>query len=69
MKPDPDLTKRTPPPDQPEPTPWISASELQPAASPQGARPREQRPLDDVDEALMESFPCSDPPGYTRCHA
>jgi hypothetical protein len=47
-----------------EAAPWVGASELQA----HGGK-FNQKPVDDLDEALMESFPCSDPPCHRgRCN-
>jgi hypothetical protein len=45
------------------PAPWVAASETLPDCT------EDQPPVDDIEEALMESFPCSDPPSHGVCHA
>ncbi|MGB7159484.1 MAG: hypothetical protein WBD40_15560 [Tepidisphaeraceae bacterium] len=40
-----------------------------PSFDPDNVYGLEQRPQDMVDEAIMASFPCSDPPSFTNSHA
>ena len=46
------------------PVPWVSATEMLPDCQ------CEDSAIDDIEEASMESFPCSDPPSHHgQCHA
>ena len=61
---------------QPTAAPDVEDAPRKPKMDPLGPSGRipdamqaEQAPLDLIDESSMESFPCSDPPCYSRAHA